>query len=89
SDVTASPPEAWAPLLGRYHDREDGSVISIEFRGGGLVCVHSATEPPLRLERTGEPDLFTFELDEWRFVRDASGRVIAVNAHGYPLHKEE
>jgi CubicO group peptidase (beta-lactamase class C family) len=78
----------WAAYLGRYDDAEDGDGITIELRKGRLVCVHSATAPPLELAPDAEPDRFLVDLEEWRFVRDAGGQVVCLNARGYPLHKE-
>lgn len=86
SSLTPVPVE-WTGLLGRYHDQEDGQSISIEFRRGQLVCRDRDTSYPL--EPGGEPLVFLVDLEEWRFVTDEAGQVIALNAHGYPLFKEQ
>jgi len=83
----AAVPEHWADLLGRYHDPEDGQTVSIEFRKGRLVCRSGEDDYPL--EPTEDRLGFRFDLEDWRFVTDGDGRVIAVNAHGYPLLKEQ
>lgn len=88
SDLSAVP-EGLRPLLGGYHDPDDGEAITIEFRGGRLVCVHSATEPPYPLDPTDDPLCFIADLEEWRFVLGPEGRPLALNAHGYPLLRDD
>jgi CubicO group peptidase (beta-lactamase class C family) len=58
----ASMPEAYGPLLGVYVNRDEGELITVEWRDGKLTVV-SASEPTWRpiLMPTDDPDGFVVE----------------------------
>jgi CubicO group peptidase (beta-lactamase class C family) len=79
-------PEEYVPLLGVYVNRDEGELITLEWRDGALTVV-SASEPAWRpvLTRTEDPDVFVVEPgvrqsgEPVTFRRASDGRVASLH----------
>jgi hypothetical protein len=78
-------PDGYAPLLGIYLNRDEGELITVEWRDGALAVI-STTEPTWRpiLRRTEDPDAFVVQPGVRQsgepavFRRAADGRVASL-----------
>jgi hypothetical protein len=78
-------PEEYVPLLGVYVNRDEGELITVEWREGALTVV-SASEPAWRpvLTRTEDADVFVVEPgvrqsgEPVTFRRASDGRVASL-----------
>lgn len=85
-------PDAYAPLLGRFHWEEFAEVCIVEWRDGSLTLVDPDGEM-LRLEATADPLVFIARGgrpsgDEVRFVLGDDGRARLLSLAGYPLARQ-
>jgi CubicO group peptidase (beta-lactamase class C family) len=84
-------PEAWSALLGRYLDSVDhAGTARVEDRDGRLVYVDEDDGKIFDLRATDDPLVFVFEDgraagEPLRFLTDDRGRIVGLNAAGYPM----